>query len=40
MSNLQRYELLFYRHHLAEQKIEKAKENFINKELDGCTFKP
>lgn len=35
---MKRYELLFYRHHLAEEKIEKAKENLINKELEGCSF--
>eukprot|EP00347_Sterkiella_histriomuscorum_P012751 403367361 len=40
LQNMSRYELLFYRQHLAEQKIEKAKENLINKELEECSFKP
>jgi len=40
LSSLQRYELLFYRHHMAEQKIEKAKENLLSKELEECSFKP
>ena len=40
LSNLKRYELLFYRQQIAEEKIEKAKENLQNKELEGCTFKP
>lgn len=40
LSSLQRYELLFFRHHQAEQKIEKAKENLMTKELEECSFKP